>query len=211
MAPLRVSNMSTMDTIIEQNRVSISPVQYGDSENNKYPFYWWSLRDNTTDSFHSGMQLILRNVYLPIVFNNNSGSLLVKLGQESRELLGALQQVEQAVRAALPDHMRASLQPIKRVPDMGEPSLSLKCRYAAIDKDRSTASDLTVRNVISSAIVSMQKLTSYNNKVYLSMQLHACVVDRPSADLFPMQYAQHRRMTDEDMFELMADEPVPTY
>ena len=211
MAPLRVSNMSTMDTIIEQNRVSISPVQYGDSENNKYPFYWWSLRDNTTDSFHSGMQLILRNMYLPIVFNNNSGSLLVKLGQESRELLGALQQVEQAVREALPDHMKASLQPIKRVPDMGEPSLSLKCRYAAIDKDRSTASDLTVRNVISSAVVSMQKLTSYNNKLYLSMQLHACVVDQPSADLFPMQYAQHRRMTDEDMFELMADEGIPTY
>ena len=150
-------------------------------------------------------------MYLPIVFNNNSGSLLVKLGQESRELLGALQQVEHAIREALPDHMRASLQSIKRVPAMGEPSLSLKCRYAAIDKDRSTATDLTVRNVISSAVVSMQKLTSYNNKLYISMQLHACVVDRCSADLFPMQYAQHRRMTDEDMFELMADEPVPAY
>jgi hypothetical protein len=211
MAPLRVSNMSTMDTIIEQNRVSISPVQYGDSENNKYPFYWWSLRDNTTDAFHSGLQLVLRNVYLPIVFNNNSGSLLVKLGHESRELLGALQLIEHAIRDALPDHMKASLQPIKRVPAMGEPSLSLKCRYAAIDAQRSTTSDLTVRNVISSAVISMQKLTSYNNKLYVSMQLHACVVDQPSAELFPMQYAQHRRMTDEDMFELMADEPIPTY
>jgi len=200
-----------MDTIIEQNRVSISPVQYGDSENNKYPFYWWSLRDNTTDAFHSGLQLVLRNVYLPIVFNNNSGSLLVKLGQESRELLGALQQVEQAIRDALPDHMQASLQPIKRVPDMGEPSLSLKCRYAAIDTHRSTATSLTVRNVISSAVISMQKLTSYNNKLFFSLQLHACVVDQPSADLFPVQYAQHRRLTDEDMFELMADEGIPTY
>ena len=211
MPPLRVSNMSIMTDVIEKHRLTISQVQYGDSDNAKYPFYWWSLRDNTTDSFHSGMQLVLRSVYLPIVFNNNNGSLLVKLGQESRELLGALQQLEQAIRDALPDHMRASLQPIKRVPDMGEPSLSLKCRYAAVDTQRSTATDLTVRNVISSAVISMQKLTSYNNKLYISMQLHACVVDRPSADLFPMQYAQHRRMTDEDMFELMADEPVPTY
>jgi len=200
-----------MDNIIEQHTVNISPVQYGDSENNQYPFYWWSIRHKETDQFFSGIQVVLRSVYLPIVFNNNNGSLLVKLGQESRELLGAFQQIEQAIRDALPDHMKASLQPIKRVPDMGEPSLSLKCRYAAIDTARSTATDLTVRNVISSAVVSMQKLTSYNNKLYCSMQLHACVVDQPSADLFPIQYAQHRRMTDEDMFELMADEGIPTY
>jgi len=211
MPPLRVSDMSIMDTIIEQHTVNISPVQYGDSENNQYPFYWWSIRHRETDAFFSGIQLVLRNVYLPICFNNSNGSLLVKLGHESRELLGALQQVEHAIREALPDHMRASLQPLKRVPAMGEPSLSLKCRYAAIDSQRSTASDLTVRNVISSAVISMQKLTSYNNKLYVSMQLHACVVDQPSAELFPIQYAQHRRMTDEDMFELMADEGIPTY
>ena len=43
------------------------------------------------------------------------------------------------------------------------------------------------------------------------MQLQAVVVDQPSADLFPVEYAQHRRMTQDDMFDLMADETVPTY
>ena len=205
MAPLRIMNIASVTNVIANHRFSTSQVQYSDKVSQAYPFYWWSMRDNKTEQFHSGIQLVLKDVHLPIIFNNNSGSLLVKLGPENVAFNQALQQIEDAIRSALPEHMKHALQPLKRIPDMGDPSLSLKCRYCAIDAEQSTADELMPRNIITHAVISMQKLTSYNQKLYISCQLQACRIREPTADDLQSLSGcgQLTRLTDDEMFDLM--------
>ena len=197
MAPLNTT-IDQLKTVFETHTVNVSDAKH--SATNQYPFHWVSLRNKDTQAFYSGIQIVLKNVNMNILFNNGNGSLLAKLDPNNTALTETIQCIDQHIRDALPDHIQHScLQPLRRIPLLGDPSIGLKCRFCSVDP-RSTTTELDPRSVIQSCILTIQKLSSYNGKMYIQTQLTAAIL-KESTDCETFENVP----TDSELFDMMDD------
>ena len=203
MAPLNTTPDQLM-SVFATHTVTISGQKYSDPVSQAYPFYWCSLRNNDTKAFHSGLQLVLRDCDMRVLYNNGTGSALLRLDASNQRLNEAIQCVEDHVRASLEPHMRGALQPLRRIGELGDPALGVKCRYTAIDTERSTVHELTPRAVVSSCILTFQKITSYNSKLYIQCVLTAAIVKED--DNAQSTCGAHSIQSQDELFGLMSDE-----
>lgn len=202
---LTTENEETIDAMMDTCQMRVSGIKYGDTTAQRYPFMWLSVMKD--DSFHPGIHILLTETHsrLPIAYTNDTDSVLLRVGQENRQLRHLLVSVEHRIRMALPEEQRCNLQPLLRQPDTPgyDDTISVKTKYTSIDESASSGT-LEKGNMLTKCVLRVQRLNMYQGKIYASLQLVACCVDVNTSD----SIACTPQASDEDYFRMMAGVPA---